>query len=256
MTPTPTRPHAAAEVAAGVRTAVQGLRGWAREPRLLALGALPGVIVAAGLGIALGVLALNLSTIGSGLADAFGFEDGWAHGLVAATAAAAVMGAAALVSVALFTALTLAIGQPFFEAISRRVDATLGYEGEEVEEAWTAAVARGLREGAVTVGISLGLSIGLLVVGLVPLVGSVAAFACGALLGGRLLAIELTAYPMARRGIVARRDRIAALRPHRPRVIAFGTTVFLVFLLPLGALLAMPTAVVGATLLVRDCRDR
>ncbi|WP_062306369.1 EI24 domain-containing protein [Demequina subtropica] len=252
----PTSPHAAQEVAAGVRTAIDGLRGWAREPRLLALGVLPGAIVAAGLGLALGVLVLNLRAVGAGLADALGYQDGWWHGLVAATAAVAVLGASALVSVALFATLTLAIGQPFFEAISRRVDAALGYEGADVEEPWTASLLRGLREGAVTVGISLALSVALLVVGLVPLVGSVAAFACGALAGGRLLAIELTAYPMARRGIVARRDRITALRAHGLRVVAFGATVFLVFLLPLGALLAMPTAIVGATLLVRDCLDR
>ena len=77
-------------------------------------------------------------------------------------------------------------------------------------------------------------------------------FVLGALVGGRLLAIELTAYPLARRGIVSRSERIAALRPLRTRTVVFGACVFLTFLLPLGAVVAMPAAMVGATMLARQ----
>ncbi|SEI84504.1 EI24 domain-containing protein [Demequina mangrovi] len=244
---------AASEVIAGVRTAVAGLRLWAREPRLLGLGVLPGVVVAAGMSIVLGVLLFNLGAIGSGLADALGVDGGRWHGLVSVTAAAAVLAASAVISVALFASLTLTVGQPFFEAISRRVDEVAGgLEGAEAEEGWGASLARGLREGALTLAISIAMSLALLLVGLIPVVGAGAAFALGAVLGGRLLAIELTAYPWARRGVLARRDRVRLLTRHRLRVMAFGATIFLVFLLPLGAVLAMPAAVAGATLLARD----
>ncbi|WP_082098968.1 EI24 domain-containing protein [Demequina iriomotensis] len=250
-------PRAATEVLAGLRLAGAGLRSWAREPRLLALGMVPGAAVAAVMGIALGILAAHLDRVGAALADAVGAEAGWWHGLVAVTAGAAVLVGSAVVAVALFTSLTLAIGQPFFEAISRRTDqAAGGFDGDVPDERWTAGLARAVREGAHTLAISLGLSVALVLVGLVPVAGSGVAFAAGAILGGRLLAIELTAYPLARRGIVDRRARVAALRPCRVRATTFGAVVFLVFLLPLGAVLAMPAAVAGATLLARQVAER
>ncbi|WP_062292537.1 EI24 domain-containing protein [Demequina phytophila] len=241
-------PRPAAEVIAGVRTAADGFRGWARAPRLMLLGMVPGAIVAAVFGVALTVLVLHLGAIGEAIADGLGAREGWLATLVSVTASVAVLAASSLVAVALFATLTLAIGGLFFEAMSRRVDADLA---AAPEEAWWPALRRGLAEGLVTLAISLGVSLVLLVVGLLPLVGSATAFTVGALVGGRLLAIELTAYPLARRGVVARRDRVRALRPYRLRVIGFGASVFLLFLLPLGAVLAMPAAVVGATLLVR-----
>ncbi|WP_062464658.1 EI24 domain-containing protein [Demequina soli] len=257
MPPTRAATRLVPEAAAGVRTAVDGLRGWARAPRLMALGLVPGAIVAAVLGVGLGVLAVYLGRVGRDIAAGLGAGDGTWAALVAVTASIAVLAASSLVAVALFATLTLAVGQPFFEAISRRVDASLGgLDAPAAEEPWARGLARGLGEGVVTLAISVGVSLLLLLVGLVPVVGSGAAFAVGALVGGRLLAIELTAYPMARRGIVSRRDRVAALRPYRARTVAFGAAVFLVFLLPLGALLAMPAAVVGATLLARQVTAR
>ncbi|MDN4474416.1 EI24 domain-containing protein [Demequina sp. SYSU T00192] len=243
-------PARAREVAVGVRTVAAGLRAWARAPRLLGLGVLPGLLVGAVLGIGLGVLAVNVGAVGRGLAGALGLDDGWLGDVAAVTASVAVLAASSLVAVALFATLTLTVGQPFFEAVSRRVDARLDAEPEG--EPWWPALLRGIGEGIVTLAISIGVSLLLLGIGLLPVVGSVTAFTIGVLVGGRLLAIELTAYPMARRGIVARRDRVRALRPYRLRLVAFGAAVFLIFLLPLGAVLAMPAAVAGATLLVRD----
>ncbi|WP_062520397.1 EI24 domain-containing protein [Demequina silvatica] len=242
----------AAEVIEGIRTAIDGLRGWARAPRLMLLGVIPGAIVAVLFGAALTVLVVNLGAIGEAVAEALGARDGWLASLVSVTASVAVLAASSLVAVALFATLTLAIGGPFFEAMSRRVDGDLE---AAPEEPWWPALRRGLAEALVTVAISLGVSLVLLLVGLLPVVGSATAFTVGALVGGRLLAIELTAYPMARRGVVARRDRVRALKPYRLRVIAFGALIFLLFLLPLGAVLAMPAAVVGATLLVRRLPD-
>jgi CysZ protein len=41
------------------------------------------------------------------------------------------------------------------------------------------------------------------------------------------------------------------LRAHRPEALGFGTAVFLCFLVPGGAVLLMPAAVAGGTLLAR-----
>lgn len=241
------------EALIGVRTVLSGFRAWGTDPRAMLLGVLPGVASAAVLGTVLVVVALNADGLGDWIGRELG-GDGWWGDLIAVAAAIAAVVAGGLVAVLAFATLTLAIGQPFFEAISRRVDARgPGGPGAEVpEEPWARALARSVREGLLTMTISMGVSLLLLGVGLIPVIGSATAFTVGALVGGRLLVIELTAYPFARRGIVARRDRIRALRPMRARTVAFGATVFVMFLVPLGALIAMPAAIAGATLLCRD----
>ena len=254
------RVRAAREVGAGIRTVLGGFRVWGADPRAMLLGLIPGAV-------SLLVLSASVATVvasADGLGDSIGHRiggDGWLGDALAIAVAIAVVAAGALVAVAVFTALTLAIGQPFFEAISRRVDgrhdaaaasgaATVSYV--EPDEHWSRTVVRGLGEGLLTIAISLGVSLALFLVGLVPIAGSPVAFTAGVLIGGRLLAIELTAYPFSRRGIVTRRERIAALRPYRVRTVAFGAASFLLFLIPLGAVLTMPVAIAGATLLVRD----
>jgi len=72
----------------------------------------------------------------------------------------------------------------------------------------------------------------------------------GALVGGWALALELTGIAFARRGLRLR-DRRRMLRRHRPLALGFGVGVFVCFLIPLGAVLVMPAAVAGATLLTR-----
>jgi len=241
------------ELGAGIRHALDGLGTWLRAPRLMALGAVPALLTAVLFAAALVAVLANLSRIGRGLADMVTGGDGVLADLVAVTAALAVLAASALVAVASYTTVTLLVGQPFFEAISRDVDARAGgLEAVPADEGFWRGTLRGVGEGLLTVTISLAVSVVLLLVGLVPAVGSAAAFTVGALVGGRLLAIELTAYPLARRGIVSRRDRVAALRPVRLRVVGFGTVAFLAFLIPFGAVLAMPAVVAGATLLARD----
>ena len=250
--PRPTALRPAAEVLAGLATAARGVRAWGRAPRLMALGMLPGLLTALLLGGGIVALILNLDGVGRAIAGAVGFDSGWMGTLAAATASLAVLAAAAVVAVAAFTTLTLAIGGPFFEAISRGVDdARGGLPAPAAEEPWARALRRGVLEGLLTVGISIAVSVLLFGAGLVPVAGAALAFSAGALIGGRLLVIELTAFPMARRGVFARRDRIAVLKRCRWRAGAFGVLAYLVFLVPLGALLAMPVVVAGATLLAR-----
>jgi CysZ protein len=46
-------------------------------------------------------------------------------------------------------------------------------------------------------------------------------------------------------------ERRSLLRADRPTTLGFGVAVFVCFLIPLGAVLVMPAAVAGATLLAR-----
>ena len=74
----------------------------------------------------------------------------------------------------------------------------------------------------------------------------------GAIVGGGLLALELTGSALlpARQALAERRQ---VLRRNRTLALGFGVSVFVVFLIPLGAILFMPAAVVGAALLTRRC---
>ena len=80
--------------------------------------------------------------------------------------------------------------------------------------------------------------------------GAVTTPVLGATLGGWVLALELTGVPFERRGL-RYRDRKRMLKRRRPMAIGFGAATFVCFLIPLGAVLVMPAAVAGATLLSR-----
>jgi CysZ protein len=69
--------------------------------------------------------------------------------------------------------------------------------------------------------------------------------------GGWFLAIELVGVPFARRGLCLTQRR-ALLRANRSLTLGFGMAVFVCFLIPLGAVLVMPAAVAGGTLLARQ----
>ena len=69
-----------------------------------------------------------------------------------------------------------------------------------------------------------------------------------------LLADELTSRALTARGMVpAARRRL--MRKHRARVVGFGVATQLCFIVPLGAVATMPSAVAGATLLARSLLD-
>ena len=90
----------------------------------------------------------------------------------------------------------------------------------------------------------------LLVVQLIPVAGNAIAIVAGAFFMGWVLALELTSVPFERRGMhYGRRKR--ELRRHRRLTLGFGAATFFCFLIPLGAVIFMPAAVAGATLLSR-----
>jgi CysZ protein len=221
-----------------------------RAPRLLGLGLLPALI--SGLLYAAGLITLIafLPDVSHGVTW---FADGWAtawRDLIRVLAGVAVLGAAVLLGVLTFTAVTLLIGDPFYERISQRVEARYGGVPDEVEVVWWRSLGRSLVDSLRLIGVSLLLGIPLFVLGLVPVVGQIIAPVVGAAVGGWLLAVELTGVPFQHRG-KRLRERRAVLRAHRPLALGFGVAVFLCFLIPLGAILLMPAAVAGATLLAR-----
>ncbi|MFI7596915.1 EI24 domain-containing protein [Actinoplanes sp. NPDC049681] len=220
------------------------------SPRLLALGLVPAVI--AGLLYGAAVIAL-IAFVGDLASAVTWFADDWStvwRDLIRLLAGAAVLGLGGLLLVLTFTAVTLLIGDPFYEKISGLVEQRYGGVPDEVEVPLLASLGRSLRDSLRLIGLSILLGIPLFVAGFIPVVGQTVVPVVGGAVGGWLLAVELTGVPFQRRD-KRLRDRRAALRARRPLTLGFGVAVFLCFLVPLGAVLLMPAAVAGGALLSR-----
>jgi CysZ protein len=244
--PPPSPPSAPSEFFAGVGLFGRGLAFWIRSPRLCLLGAIPALISAVLLAGALVGLIFLAGDIAEWVTP---FADDWSRSTrdVARTVVGiAVVGAGGLIGVLVFTALTLAIGDPFYERISGAVEERYGGVPDAVELSWW----RSLADSARFLGVSILVGVPLFLAGFIPAVGQTVVPVVGALVGGWLLAVELTGTPFRRRGqsLVERRR---TLRRHRPLALGFGVPVFLCFLVPLGAVIVMPAAVAGATLVAR-----
>ena len=224
----------------------RGLNIVLRHPRLLVLGLVPalisGVLYAAAL---IALIAFLPELTGPVTWFANDWPLGW-HDVLRILAGVTLIGAAGLLGVLTFTAVTLLIGDPFYERISALVESRYGGVPGGVEVVWWRSLADTLRLMALTVLFG----VPLFALGLVPVVGQTVAPVLGGAVGGWVLAVELTGVPFQRRGLRLR-DRRRALRAHRPIALGFGVAVFLSFLVPLGAILLMPAAVAGAALLAR-----
>ncbi|GAA2041289.1 EI24 domain-containing protein [Agromyces tropicus] len=239
------------DLADGVRALGRGFAFWRRDPGVMLLGLVPAAIVfvllAWGL-IALGIGLPGLVDLATPFADAW--VEFWRVAFRTLVAVVAFAGAAVLAFVT-FTALTLIVGDPFYERIWVAVEADAGGDPPGEGPGFWA----GVRGSLVLIlqGLLSAVLVGL--VGFVPVVGTVAAAVLGAVLTGRLLARELTARALDARGI-PRDERRALLRANRWRFLGFGIATQLCFLVPLGAIATMPAAVAGATVLARSALDR
>ena len=226
---------------------LRGLALWRTRPRLMLLGVVPALLV---LLVLLGALAALLWRVTDLAAWATPFADDWAdpwQPLVRLLLAVVVVVGAVLLSTVVFTGLTLAVGDPFYERIWAAVEEQLGDAPGGNGPPWW----RSARDGLVLAASGLLVGLLLLVVGLVPVVGTLTALLVGLALGGRLLAAELLARPLEARGL-DRHARRELLRRRRTTVWGFGLVTQACFLVPLGAVVVMPAAVAGATMLARD----
>lgn len=218
----------------------------------MALGLVPAAIVAV-------VLLVGLITLGvalPGIADALTpFADGWPGlwaSVIRIAVGTALLGAALVVVAVSFTALTLIIGEPFYARIWRSVEQDLDAEsgagaGIDVEYGFWRSVADGIR----LVARGLAGALAALLIGLIPVVGSVLGAVFAVTFTGWLLADELSSRALTARGLdhAARR---AIVRTHRARMLGFGVATQLCFMVPLGAVVTMPAAVAGSTALARS----
>lgn len=232
----------------GVGMLGQGFSVWRTAPGLMLLGVVPAIIVAvlfvAGF-IALGV---NLDGIVTALTPFASAWDEPFRSLVRGLIAVAFVVVAALFVVNTFTTLTMIIGQPFYERIWKHVESRTGTSVSPPDVGFWAAARRGMADGIRMLAPTIFAGLGLFVLGFIPVVGTILAAILGALVGGWFLAVELTGPAFESRG-KSLSERRQALKSQRPLVVGFGLASYLVFLVPLGAVVMMPVAVAGAAIL-------
>jgi CysZ protein len=214
-------------------------------------GLLPGLVALILLVAALVPLFWNLGDLATFLTP---FADGWSHGwriAVRIGAGVAIAAAALVLCWVTFTALALAIGDPFYQRIWSAVETDLGENPGEQSSSLPHTVAESLK--LVLLGVLTSMLTVLL--GLIPAIGGVLAAMTGVSITGWLLARELTDRAFDARNLPASR-RAGLRRRSRARTWGFGVATQLCFLIPLGALLTMPVAVAGSTILARDLLER
>jgi CysZ protein len=230
----------------GVGLLGRGFAYWRRRPGLMALGLVPAAIVGAlflaGL-VTLGAFLPALTEAMTPFADAW--PGIWAT-VIRVTVGTAVFAAALVLVAVSFTAITLVVGDPFYERIWRAVEADSGAPVAEVPYGFWASV----RDGLWLVVRGIGIAVLATLIALIPALGGILSTVFAVSCTGWLIADELTSRALTARGLSARERRVL-MRGNRGRMLGFGVATQLCFMVPLGAVVTMPAAVAGATLLGR-----
>lgn len=238
------------ELLAGAALVPRGFAFWRRRPGVMALGMVPAIIAGALVVAVLIGLGLNVEALAQAITP---FADGWAErdrGVLRTLLALVIVAGAIIGTVYTFTTLTLLIGDPFYERIWRAAENELGGFQPSPVRFW-----RSFGDGLLLVLRAIGFALITALVGLIPVIGSVASAILGPVLAGHLVSRELTTRPFEARGITAV-ERSRLLRGSRARALGFGVATQLFFLIPGGAIAVMPSAVVGATRLARSVLER
>ncbi|MYW65473.1 hypothetical protein GTY65_15605 [Streptomyces sp. SID8379] len=240
------------DLGAGFGYLMKGQRWVAQHGKQYGWGLLPGLIT-----LVLYVAALVCLAVWGGdfISWATPFADDWTspwQGLFRGLLTVVLFALALLLAVLTFTAVTLLIGQPFYESLSEEVDRTEG-DGEVPEsglplwrELWISA--RDSLRILVRAGVW---GVLLFALGFIPFVGQTVVPVIGFFVTGFFLTEELTAVALQRRDVQLR-DRLALLRSRKGLAWGFGAPLAVSFLVPFVAVFLMPGAVAGATLMVRE----
>ncbi|TFD47744.1 hypothetical protein E3T55_14370 [Cryobacterium frigoriphilum] len=248
-------PSRVRQALAGVGFLRKGLSMWATSPRLMFIGAVPALIVGAAYVVGIVFLVINLNGIAEWATPfAAGWAEPWRTAARFAVAAAVVIGSIVLLSYT-YVAVTLLVGDPFYERIWRTVETRLGDAPPESSTGLVRSVLRSIADALRLLAPVLLVGVVILVCGLIPVLGGLLAFSLGALFGGWILALELTGLAFDARGYTLRQRR-GLLAGRRATSLGFGVATYLLFLIPFAAVFVMPAAVAGAALLSRDTLAR
>ncbi|KAF0647078.1 MULTISPECIES: EI24 domain-containing protein [Streptomyces] len=230
---------------------LQGQRWVGRHGRWFGFGLLPGLVTLVLYAGALFGLAWGADDL---TAWATPFADDWSSpwlGLFRGFLTALVFALGLFLAVITFTAVTLLVGQPFYESLSEAVDRSEGGRVPESglpfwRELWISA-----RDSLRIIVRVACYGVLLFALGFVPVIGQTVVPALGFCVSGYFLTEELTAVALQRRRLDLR-DRLRLLRGRRMMVLGFGVPLTLAYLVPFVAVFLMPGAVAGATLMARE----
>lgn len=232
---------------------LRGQRWVARHGKQYGFGLIPGLITLVLYVAALVALALwGADLVGWATPFADDWTDPW-QGLFRGLLTVVLFALGLLLSVLTFTAVTLLIGDPFYESLSEKVDRDVSPDGTAPEsglsfgkDLWISA-----RDSLRILVRALVWAVLLFALGFIPVAGQTVVPVIGFFVTGFFLTEELTAVALQRR-TVALRERLTLLRARKTLVWGFGTPLALAFLVPFVAVFLMPGAVAGATLMARD----
>lgn len=250
--PSPARGPAGPRVGVlgGAGYLARGIGVFARTPGMRLLGLLPAVLAAL---LVLALLVVLATLVDEAARALTPFADQWsesARTLLRAAVGFALLVGYLMLAVVTFATVTNLIGQPFFERLSDHVERRLGNPPPGVDTPWWRTLPRGTVEAVLVFAMVVAVNTPLFVLDLVPVLGQTLVPVLQALVSGFLLSLELLAIPLQRRGLHLG-GRLRFAWRHRGAVTGFGVAAFVLFLVPLANVLAMPGSIVGGTLLVR-----
>ncbi|MFI6418154.1 EI24 domain-containing protein [Streptomyces sp. NPDC050842] len=241
------------DLGVGFRYLVQGQKWVGRHGRWFGFGLLPGLVTLVlyvGALVGLGYGADDLAAWVTPFAD--DWTSPW-RGIFRGTVTGLVFAFGLFLAVITFTAVTLLVGQPFYESLSEEVDRSEGGDVPESglplwRELWISA-----RDSLRVLLRVAFYGILLFACGFIPVIGQTVVPVLGFCVSGFFLTQELASVALQRRGVELK-ERLALLRGRRMVTLGFGVPLTLSFLVPFVAVFLMPGAVAGATLMARDLR--
>ncbi len=218
------------------------------------VGAIPPLVTSLLLAALLAIVWINADEMA---AWATPFAETWSgawRDLMRAILSLVLFAASVLISVLVFTTVTLLLGSPVYDVISEAVEDACGGVRNRVEYPARVWIPRMLGQSVLMVLQTIVLAVVVFGVGLIPVVGGALAGFLGIVLGGLLIARELVASPTERRGIVTLGARRRMLAKRTGATLGFGIPVYLLVSIPFVAIAVFPAAVAGGTILTRRLR--
>lgn len=239
---------------AGSRALGTGFGLILRSPRLLVLGALPALISTVLMLALLGVLLFSSADLVNWMTPFADGWPGWLGGSFRVALGFSLIGGAVLLGSVSFIAVTLLIGGPFYERIAEHTEQSLGLNTNSDGAGMARSLVRGIADTVKLVILTLFGSVVLFLLGFVPVLGQTVVPVLAVLFGGWVITLEMVGLVFQRRGLLLR-DRRRAFRGQRGLAVGFGLPTYLLCLIPVAQLLAIPSAVVGGTLLAHRLLD-
>ncbi|MFD0331463.1 EI24 domain-containing protein [Streptacidiphilus monticola] len=126
-----------------------------------------------------------------------------------------------LLAVVTFTAVTLVLGQPFYESLAERVERMEGGAPDAPRRSPAQQFGSAIRDGLASVLLAAGFGVLLFVAGFLPLVGQTVVPAIGVCVSGFFLTEQLAGVALDRRGLTFR-QRVRLLRARLWLALGFG----------------------------------